>query len=519
MHLPAITGPRAAAAAHEGGAPAASAVAAAAAPRPAAAPRAAAAAAAAGRPLPPSRIAPPPPPYPPRHRARRLAPPPAALSPSSQDDDARAQPLARGAVVSVDQFSALEWRRAVVIGNEARPASPCAKEKKTHCMQRGTAGRRRRRRPLLTVPPPASAPNNNNDNNKQAANLDGTYRLLRLSVPDDVPRLSGRRRAGAADGLPSAERWVDQHTSPGQLVGLRLPSEVGGGSPAPGSAPPLDSPPGPRLYPLACTPYETRRDSASLGASLIEVAVSRLGAGGSRGGGASNGSSGGGAPPPPPSSPSARGAAARAEHEAALAELGPGDEVEVSGVVGRGFASLFSSSATLLAALEERRPLLLVASGLKGAALMRAALSWTPVQAHATAAGVCAYYVDSSPARAAFVAEWDAWREAGVRFSPLFLDPPGGGGADDVAREVASQPSEFGRAGRGDGGGEAAAIADLIEQALFVRPGGLEGALGGAPQEAAALLAGLPGKVASAVSRELSYKGVPRERLLFVDFL
>jgi hypothetical protein len=373
---------------------------------------------------------------------------PRALPTSSQDDDARAQPLARGAVVSVEQFSSLEWRRAVVIGNEA-------------------------------------------------ANLDGSYRLLRLSVPDDVPRLSGRRIEGR---VPTGERWVDHHTSPGQLVGLRLPAE--GESAAASAAP---SPPGPRLYPLACSPYETRRDSASIGASLIEVAVSRLGASG-------DSSS--------PSSPSARGAAARAEHEATLAELGPGDEVEVSGVVGRGFASLFSASATLLAALEEGRPLLLIASGLRGAALMRAALTWTPVQAHATAAGVCAYYLDDSPARAAFVAEWDSWREAGVRFTPLFLRPPGGPG--DLAGEVASQPLEFSRVGGGGGesvDGEAAAIADLIEQALFVRPGGLQGALGGAPQEATALLAGLPGKVASAVSRELSYKGVPRERLLFVDFL
>jgi hypothetical protein len=407
---------------------------------------------------------------------RRPAPPPHALP--NDDDETRAQPL-KGAVVSVDQFPRLQWRRATVIANEA-------------------------------------------------VNLSGDYRLLRLSVPDDVPRLFGRK----IEDVPFGERWVSSHTSPGQLVGLRLPDEEqeggrgqqggGGGSGGGGGA----FPGGPRLYPLACSPYESRRDSASIGASLIEVAVARQQSPQSTN--------------TTPSSAAAAGQAARAEHEARLAELGPGDELEVSGVVGRGFASMFSSYAGLLTALEERRPLLLVAHGLRGAALMRAALSWTPVQAHATAAGVAAYYVDDSPSRAAFVAEWDAWREAGVRFTPLFLRAPGESGSSEdeggavgradgalEAEERRVQPSEFSSSSSGEGSNtndaadqkQAAAIADLIEQALFVRAGGLEGALGGAPQEATALLAGLPGKVASAVSRELSYKGVPRERLLFVDFL
>jgi len=393
-----------------------------------------------------------------RSRAAWLPRPPRALPPaSSSQDDRRAQPLAKGACVSVDQFSQLEWRRATVIANEA-------------------------------------------------VNLSGTYRLLRLSVPDDVPRLSGRR----IEGVASAARWVDAHTSPGQLVGLRLPGEDGEGAGG-GTGAGVAGPPGPRLYPLACSPYESRRGSAGLGACLIEVAVERGAAGGGGGGGGAG--------------PAAAGAAARGAHEARLAELGPGAEVDVSGVVGRGFASMFSSGAGLPQALEDARPLLLVASGLRGAALMRAALSWTPVQAHATAAGVAAYYVDASAAGAAFVSEWEAWREAGVRFRPLFLRPPGeegeeGGGHESGGGARGAEPGAAeGEGGGGGGGGDAAAIASLIEQALFLQPGGLAGALGGSPQEATALLAGLPGKAASAVSRELSYKGLPRDRLLFVDFM
>ena len=48
------------------------------------------------------------------------------------------------------------------------------------------------------------------------------------------------------------------------------------------------------------------------------------------------------------------------------------------------YTSLFSSSVNLLSALEEGRPLLMVAVGAAGIAPLRAALSWTPVLAHAT---------------------------------------------------------------------------------------------------------------------------------------
>lgn len=64
--------------------------------------------------------------------------------------------------------------------------------------------------------------------------------------------------------------------------------------------------------------------------------------------------------------------------------------------------------------LQEQRNILALAVGLKGIAAIRAVLNWAPVQAHATSHKVTAYYVTKSPQTAAFLAEWDQWREAGV---------------------------------------------------------------------------------------------------------
>jgi len=55
-------------------------------------------------------------------------------------------------------------------------------------------------------------------------------------------------------------------------------------------------------------------------------------------------------------------------------------------------------------------------------------------------------------------------------------------------------------------------------QGLFVHAGGFEGAIGGRPAETTVLLAGLSGDVASAVAKELVFRGVSWERLLFCEF-
>lgn len=61
-------------------------------------------------------------------------------------------------------------------------------------------------------------------------------------------------------------------------------------------------------------------------------------------------------------------------------------------------------------------------------------------------------------------------------------------------------------------------IMGLLEQGLFLHEHGLESAIGGKASEATVLLAGIPGDIASTVAKELTFKGVAWERLLFCDY-
>lgn len=74
----------------------------------------------------------------------------------------------------------------------------------------------------------------------------------------------------------------------------------------------------------------------------------------------------------------------------------------------RRFASLFNSYVGLLSGMEDARNLLLVGAGCRGIAPLRAALEWTPVQAHATAHRVSLVYVAPSALSAAYLKDWCA---------------------------------------------------------------------------------------------------------------
>ena len=82
------------------------------------------------------------------------------------------------------------------------------------------------------------------------------------------------------------------------------------------------------------------------------------------------------------------------------------------------YASLFNSYVGLLSAAEDSRPLLLIGMGARGMGPLRAALEWTPIQAHATASPVSLFYVTQCQQSAAYLADWDQWREAGVSSDP-----------------------------------------------------------------------------------------------------
>ncbi|KAG2488488.1 hypothetical protein HYH03_012992 [Edaphochlamys debaryana] len=314
-----------------------------------------------------------------------------------------------------------------------------------------------------------------------SANLDGSVRVLHLSVSDHVDMLYGRR----VKGVPDATRWIESYTIPGQCVGVRLP--------APGQEP--HDPPR-QLYAIASSPYASRRDSAYVDASLIEVVVERHGS----------------------------------SDDSVLAELGPGSQLEVTQVIGRGFCSLLDSYNGLTHALEDGRNLVVIAMGDRGMAAARSALNWQPVLAHASSHSVAALYLAHSAGRASFVTDWDMWREAGMRLRPVYTHP--GAGVDDLA--VVGPPAASAAAGNG-GASPAPAPAsspphhpdavaldparsmELLQLSLFMGEGGFEGVCGGPAHRTTFLLAGLPGDMASTLTRQLAAKGVPSSSVLFAQ--
>ena len=241
----------------------------------------------------------------------------------------------------------------------------------------------------------------------RAESADGSARTLLLSVEEAVSR-------------QASSRWLDNYRAPGQQVAVRVPKSSSSSSLSFSSPSPPPSLQGgesddfrelSRLFSLSSSPYEARRESSRLDASIIEILVDR-----SRGG---------------------------ADDEL-LGSLAPGALLHVSQVIGSGFAPLFSLGlgsggssgnddgdgyslsakardrgmsggarggrgsdvaaaaaaagsgdpelgAELAEALEEARPLLLVAGpGAAGAGALRATLEWAPVAAAASASSAAA---------------------------------------------------------------------------------------------------------------------------------
>jgi hypothetical protein len=168
----------------------------------------------------------------------------------------------------------------------------------------------------------------------------------------------------------------------------------------------------------------------------------------------------------------------------------------VSEPIGAGFTEMFSDRGGLQAALKEDRPLLLVAVGTRGIAALRSVVEWTPVQAHATTCPVTLFYVADSQATAAYIKDWDTWRESGAVVNVLF-----------TSNFVAD-------AGEGD----AATVLRALGTAVLGGEAGLRGAVRSNPKDASVLLAGFQGATAIAFVKRLGGLGVPSDQLLFCEY-
>ncbi len=162
--------------------------------------------------------------------------------------------------------------------------------------------------------------------------------------------------------------------------------------------------------------------------------------------------------------------------------------------LGSGFASLFSAGVGLAHACEEGRALLLLGAGARGAAPLRAALEWQPVAAHAGVHGVTLFLQAPRAAAAPYVADWDRWREAGVRIHACYDEEEAGAPAPHGGPTTSSLEEALLRGGR--------RMAEVV---------------GAPPAECAVLLAALAPEARARVTRELAAAGFSNERILFCE--
>mmetsp|Transcript_15611 Transcript_15611/g.21582 ORF Transcript_15611/g.21582 Transcript_15611/m.21582 type:complete len:371 (-) Transcript_15611:159-1271(-) len=261
---------------------------------------------------------------------------------------------------------------------------------------------------------------------------DGTLRELYISVKDEVRFLQGVR----FNGRQEQPRWLDSYQHPGSFVSIR---NINSDDNDPGS-----------LFCITSSPSTVHERSSSLDASLIDILVDSKGPD---------------------------------DFSVNLSKLAPGSQVEVSEILGRGFGSMFDEDIGLMSSMEDKKNLLIIALGTSGVAPARAVLDWIPVQAHSTDCYVTLVYQVENNRAAAYVAEWDAWRSAGVKVIPVYKDE-----------------SE-----------EGLPLINLLERGTSVfSVGDLE--------KCVVLVAGQKGMESAAICKMLVKRGVPAERLLFCDF-
>ncbi|KAK9862207.1 hypothetical protein WJX84_008668 [Apatococcus fuscideae] len=283
----------------------------------------------------------------------------------------------------------------------------------------------------------------------RGASADGSLRTLVLSVEDRVNFLDGRRVRARQE----APRWIDQYTTPGQCLVVRQPASDAATDTASSSKE--------LVLTVSSSPYQARRQSAPLDASIVEVLVDRQGG----------------------------------ANQQQLSHAGPGALLSVGCFQGNGFSSLFAPDIGLQSSMESGRHLLLIGVGASGIAPLRAVMDWAPVQAHASSGQVALVYLAPSPTAAAYLSEWDHWREMGAHVQVEYLDR-------DSSQSASDRPAN------------PRSIMESIEAAVFDRQQGLPRKLNSSWHDWTVLLSGLEGSDAAAVCRKLSEEGLSSENIL-----
>ena len=151
--------------------------------------------------------------------------------------------------------------------------------------------------------------------------------------------------------------------------------------------------------------------------------------------------------------------------------------------------------------------------GHHGMGPIRSAVSWTPLNAHATRKRVTVVCHALSMESAVFVQEWDLWRENGIKVIPCIGGKNDDGSIDVVVNALFS----------GDGGLKSVVQGDPAETTgECMRPRRREGAEDGRRRTDAVdavCISGFTGEFTSLLLRRFAAEGVNGDRVYVVDQL
>ena len=278
-----------------------------------------------------------------------------------------------------------------------------------------------------------------------AASLDGKLRTLVVGVADERgdELLAHRNRDPGV--LFRHQRWVDAYKLPGQYITI---TDVDSGKQI--------------TKPISVSPYHARSTAPNSDVSVIEILLD-------------SGSDDG--------------------DENFFAAAQPPARLKVSPVRGGGFENPLFPEYNLKRAIEHGHSIVCIAGGTRGVGPLRSVMNWPDISSHAGTHPVTLFYLhagdmETAGQSAAYVQEWDNWREAGAKVVPCY-----GEFFDDGVFQM-----QAAIAGSANGGGK------------------FETVLGKDPSKVTVLMAGVSGEESKAVLNIFStLQKVPKEQILIVS--
>mmetsp|Transcript_27162 Transcript_27162/g.67943 ORF Transcript_27162/g.67943 Transcript_27162/m.67943 type:complete len:365 (-) Transcript_27162:417-1511(-) len=206
-----------------------------------------------------------------------------------------------------------------------------------------------------------------------AASVNGKLRTLVVGVTDARGSPSLNHRKASAGTLFKQQQWVDGFETPGQYIIL---TDIDSGKAI--------------RKPISVSPYHARSTAPGTDVTVVEVLLDT-------------------------NSPDG--------DENFFASAQPPTQLSVSPVKGCGFENPLFPEYNLGSAIARGHAVVLVAGGSAGLGPLRAAMEWPNLSSHADKHPVTLFYMRAGDQEsAAYIQEWDQWREGGAKVVPCYGD-------------------------------------------------------------------------------------------------